>query len=236
MDPISFNQMAEEDPRKKSDGLRSEVSFPINIRDSINLRSSPKKTLVLFGNPRGGTTMIANVVRSMGVYLGDNLPINLEDSKFNWNAIGKDKSLNREKKIALLKKNIIKRNSEQEVWGWKYPRVDKYFDDIFPDLVNPMLVCVYRDPIASSWRGVVRKQRSAAKAIQTTLELHLNNLQMIKNSGAPALLISYEKAIANPPELVKILNQFMVLDLGDEEIMECAKRVNPELGYRASNL
>lgn len=56
--------------REKSDGLRSEVSFPLNIVDSVDFYSSPQKTLILFGNPRGGTTMIANVARSMGVYLG----------------------------------------------------------------------------------------------------------------------------------------------------------------------
>ena len=115
MGPISFNQMAEEDPRKKSDGLRSEVSFPINIRDSINLRSSPKKTLVLFGNPRGGTTMIANVVRSMGVYLGEGLPVNLEDCDFSWDVLGRtNPDWTREQKIASIRQSVESRNQKFE--------------------------------------------------------------------------------------------------------------------------
>ena len=129
-----------------------------------------------------------------------------------------------------------KRNTEQDVWGWKYPRIDKYFDDIFPDVVNPMLVCVFRDAVASSWRGVVRQQRSPAEAIHKTLQLQANNLRMIEKSGALSLLISYEKAIANPLQMVKMVDQFMSLGLVDEQIVECSKRVDPELGYKASNI
>jgi hypothetical protein len=180
--------------------------------------------------------MIANVARSMGVYLGGNLPINLEDKDFSWNVLRKNKSWDREQKLSSIRRAIVKRNAEQDVWGWKYPRIDNYFDDIFLDIVNPMLVCVFRDPVASSWRGVVRQQRSPAQAIHKTLKLQANNLRMIEKSGAPALLISYEKAIANPLQLVKMLNQFMSLGLLDEKIVECSKRVNPELGYKASKV
>lgn len=222
--------------RVKSDGLRSEASFPLNIVDSVDYYSSPKKTLILFGNPRGGTTMIANVARSMGVYLGNNLPINLEDNDFNWNSLRNNKSWDREQRLSSIRRAIAKRNTEQDVWGWKYPRIDKYFDEILPDVVNPMLVCVFRDPVASSWRGVVRQQRSPAQAIYKTLQLQANNLRMIEKSGAPSLLISYEKAIANPLQLVKMVNQFMSLGLVDEQIVECSKRVDPELGYKASNV
>ena len=228
--------MARKVPREKSDGLRSEVSFPLNIANSVDCYSSPKKTLILFGNPRGGTTMIANVARSMGVYLGNNLPINLEDNDFNWNSLCKNKSWDRGQRLSSIRRAIAKRNTEQDVWGWKYPRIDKYFDDIFPDVVNPMLVCVFRDAVASSWRGVVRQQRSPAEAIHKTLQLQANNLRMIEKSGAPALLISYEKAIANPLQMVKMVDQFMSLGLVDEQIVECSKRVDPELGYKASNI
>ena len=146
---------------------------------------------------------------------GGNLPINLEDKDFSWNILRKNKSWDREQKLSSIRRAIVKRNAEQDVWGWKYPRIDNYFDDIFLDIVNPMLVCVFRDPVASSWRGVVRQQRLPAQAIHETLKLQANNLRIIEKSGAPTLLISYEKAIANPLQLVKMLNQFMSLGMLD---------------------
>ena len=72
--------------------LNTEVAFTLNTEDGTPRGSMPQKTFVLFGNPRGGTTMIANVVRSMGVHLGDDLPINLEDSDFNWDILSKKNS------------------------------------------------------------------------------------------------------------------------------------------------
>ena len=74
---------------KKLKTLDNEVTFSLNVADMGFLGSSSKKTLILFGMPRGGTTMIANIVRSMGVCLGEDLPVNLEDGDFNWDVLGK---------------------------------------------------------------------------------------------------------------------------------------------------
>ena len=180
--------------------------------------------------------MIANVVRSMGVHLGDNLRHNLEDKDFNWDALNKSKRGDREQMLSSIREAIVKRKAERDVWGWKYPRIHRYFDDILPEVVNPVLVCVFRDAVASSWRRVVKNQESPLTVIRKTLDTQANDLSMIEKSNVPALLISYEKAIANPLQLAKSLSEFMSLGLADEQLVECAKRVNPELGYRASNL
>ena len=142
--------------------------------------------------------MIANVARSMGVYLGNNLPINLEDNDFNWNSLRNNKSWDREQRLSSIRRAIAKRNTEQVVWGWKYPRIDKYFDEIFPDVVNPMLVCVFRDPVASSWRGVVRQQRSPKQAIHRTLKLQANNLRMIEKKWCTSFINKLRKSYRQP--------------------------------------
>ena len=223
--------------KKQSSSQSTEVAFALNLPEEGSTSPPSKKTVILFGNPRGGTTMIANVVRSMGICLGDDLPVNLEDNEFNWDVLGRlDPEPTRAQKLASIQQAIRDRNSRHDVWGWKYPRIDCYFKDVIEEIENPMLVCVFRDIIASTWRGVVRRNQAPENALRRALELQTNNLGLIQKSGLPSLLVSYEKAIADPQQLASSLNQFLGLGLSDAELSDHAKRVNPELGYQASQV
>ena len=54
--------------------------------------------------------MIANIVRSMGVCLGEDLPVNLEDGDFNWDVLGQNNlEWSRERKIAAIRQAIDSR-------------------------------------------------------------------------------------------------------------------------------
>lgn len=222
---------------KKGVSLNSEVSFILNQDHPVASKGVSNKTFVLFGNPRGGTTMIANVVRSMGIFLGNDLPVNLEDNCFNWDILSRlEPEPSRADKIASIKKAVEYRNAQYEVWGWKYPRADVYFKDISPALVNPMLICIFRDVVASTWRGVVRRRQEPLNLMRRALDLQSSNLRLIEKSNLPTLLVSYEKAIADPLQLVTSLNRFMSLGLSPDQLATHAEKVNPELGYSASKV
>ena len=222
---------------KKLKTLDNEVTFSLNVADTALLGSSAKKTLILFGMPRGGTTMIANIVRSMGVCLGEDLPVNLEDGDFNWDVLGKNNlEWSRERKIAAIRQAIDSRNQKFDVWGWKYPRVDVYLNDVFAQLNNPMFVCVFRDVVASTWRNVVRRHEPAANVVRHALDLQVRQLTLLQKSGAPSLLVSYEKAIDDPLQLAASLNQFLGLDFSRKMLRQHAKKVDAEMGYRASKV
>ena len=181
--------------------------------------------------------MIANVVRSMGVFLGDDLPVNLEDSNFNWDVLKRQNpALSKAEKLASIRNSIGQRNSRYDIWGWKYPRIDAYFNDVESDLVNPMLICVFRDVVASTWRNVVRRNEPPLNLLRRALEVQANNLNLVDQSGLPALLISYEQAIADPLGLASSLSQFMSFNLSDEQLRLHSRKVNPSLGYKASGI
>ena len=214
-----------------------EVAFTLNQDQSLVSKGASQKTYVLFGNPRGGTTMIANVVRSMGIFLGNDLPVNLEDNGFNWDILSRLKpELSRIDKISSIKKVIEDRNAQYNIWGWKYPRANLYFRDISSELVNPMLICVFRDVVASTWRGVVRRRQDPLTLMSRAQRLQNDNLRLIELSKLPSLLVSYEKSIADPLKLVTCLNRFMSLNLSQDQLVTHAEKVNPNLGYKASNL
>ena len=222
---------------KKSPKINNKGAYTLNGSVKGVSGASSKQTIILFGNPRGGTTMIANVVRSMGVFLGDDLPVNLEDSSFNWDVLARQNSTwTKAEKLVSIRQAIDKRNSAHDVWGWKYPRIDTYFNDVESDLVNPMLICVFRDIVASTWRGVVRRNEPPMNSLRRALEMQATNLDLVDKSGFPALLISYEKAIADPLGLTSSLSRFMSLNLSDEQLYSHSKKVNTSLGYKASNV
>ena len=222
---------------KKSPKINNKVAYTLNGSAKGALETSSKQTIILFGNPRGGTTMIANVVRSMGVFLGDDLPVNLEDSDFNWDVLRRQNpALSKTEKLASIRNSIGQRNSRYDIWGWKYPRIDAYFNDIESDLVNPMLICVFRDVVASTWRNVVRRNEPPLNLLRRALAEQANNLNLVDQSGLPALLISYEQAIADPLGLASSLSQFMSFNLSDEQLRLHSRKVNPSLGYRASGI
>ena len=222
---------------KKSPKINSKVAYTLNGSAKGTLEASSKRTIILFGNPRGGTTMIANVVRSMGVFLGDDLPVNLEDSNFNWDVLKRQNpALSKTEKLTSIRNSIGQRNSRYDIWGWKYPRIDAYFHDIESDLVNPMLICVFRDVVASTWRNVVRRNEPPLNLLRRALAEQANNLNLVDQSGLPALLISYEQAIADPLGLASSLSQFMSFNLSDEQLRLHSRKVNPSLGYKASGI
>ena len=222
---------------KKSPKINNKVAYTLNSSAKSSLEAPSKQTIILFGNPRGGTTMIANVVRSMGVFLGDDLPVNLEDSDFNWDVLRRQNpALSKTEKLASIRNSIGQRNSRYDIWGWKYPRIDAYFNDIESDLVNPMLICVFRDVVASTWRNVVRRNEPPLNLLRRALAEQANNLNLVDQSGLPALLISYEQAIADPLGLASSLSQFMSFNLSDEQLRLHSRKVNPSLGYKASGI
>ena len=60
------------------------------------------RTFVVFGVPRGGTTMVARIVEQLGVPMGQNLPANYEDQAFNFDFMPDEFKADRSKLHASL--------------------------------------------------------------------------------------------------------------------------------------
>ena len=84
-----------------------------------------QKTFIVFGVPRGGTTMIARVAEKLGVCMGSDLPSNYEDSEFNFDKLSDAIKKDQECLASTLFAAINRRNAMHDVWGWKYPRAHK---------------------------------------------------------------------------------------------------------------
>ena len=88
--------------------------------------SITQKTFIVFGVPRGGTTMVARVVEKLGVVMGTKLPLNYEDDEFNYDKMSDEIKQDPEQMARGLMRAINRRNNRFDIWGWKYPRAHLY--------------------------------------------------------------------------------------------------------------
>ena len=115
-------------------------------------RPTETSTTIIFGVARGGTTMAARVIRSLGIDLAEGSNINFEDEQFNLQKLRLHPKRDQEQLTAHLQKRLEQRNNEHDHWGWKYPNAAAYLPLIKEQVRNPRLVCILRDPLASSSR------------------------------------------------------------------------------------
>ena len=188
-------------------------------------------TTIIFGVARGGTTMAARVVSSLGIDLAEGSNINFEDEEFNLQKLGLHPKRDEQQLTSHLLNRMEQRNNQHSRWGWKYPNAAAYLPLILERVRNPRLICILRDPLASSSRELradavnqrgneERRLRQAIRAIET-------NIALVHQTDAPSLMVSYEKAIQSPAPFVRALALFLGIDTTPEAIAAALAQIKP---------
>ena len=130
---------------------------------------TPQRTYVTFGVERGGTSLVAGVLRALGLYLGDIPEGNNEDKSFH------------NKPLGQMKSTIARRNQEYDVWGWKYPTASTYLPVLCKSIRNAFFIVVYRDVVATAlsraqWDGEFIRRNGR-------MSLHETNAIVNANTG-----------------------------------------------------
>ena len=93
--------------------------------------------------------MAAGICRLLGVNMG-RVRSDQEDPDFLQH--GGLETLQREQNdvkrkdvVNTLRELVLKRNQQLDVWGWKDPLASFYIQDLSDLLINPRLICIYRD-------------------------------------------------------------------------------------------
>ncbi|MCA2008852.1 sulfotransferase [Tritonibacter mobilis] len=186
------------------------------MKTSVTLYSTPENmvqkdlNLICMGSPRGGTSMIAGALLGLGVDMGIDLPVNVEDPSFNIDG----KRQNLANFMSDMKAAIQRRVERGALWGWKYPQAVEYLDDIRDLLPNPRLVIVYRDPVPATIRAGKGRQdlhdfdESCYREMDKSIRLYRLNLELARKWKCPTMLVSYERASQRPVELLEELAAF----------------------------
>ncbi|MGK2875675.1 MAG: glycosyltransferase [Nocardioides sp.] len=190
-------------PTTPNKPLESPVkTTPVGLTLNAATVTETERTYVLFGTRRGGTSMVAGILRGLGLDLGQTgARKNNEDPRFHprpWRE---------------LAEVVEQRNAEAPVWGWKYPQAVNYLADIYPALRNPYFIVIYRDPVAAALSGQRLDKKVNARTEQMAInEANSNNAAntgFVLSVDRPCLLLSNERALADPEGLVDTVAEFI---------------------------
>lgn len=181
----------------------------VRLHENQEQSSDDRKTFIILGVPRGGTSAIAGSVQRLGVFLGDDLPNNHEDPNFV------------EQENAHMLSVIAQRNKAYNVWGWKYPRAQSYLEELKDELVNPHLIVVFRDAV-STMKGQTRWHTgmNQYESVNFVLSLQQKNWNLIKRWKVPTAIVSYEKAIMFPRVFIRQISHFIHNEHPEHEKVE----------------
>jgi hypothetical protein len=161
-----------------------------------------ERTFIVSGLGRGGTTMLASVLREAGLFIGERLePISAEDVEI-WAAL---KTRDR----AWLERLIASRNAAHSRWGFKLPEIPAYLTQAELGLFrNPHLILVIRDPVAVAVRGSIAEFFDPVAGLRESILAIRSILEFAGRAGCPTLLQSYEKTLIFPGAFVDALARF----------------------------
>ncbi len=186
--------------------LDKKTATCLTVYESLISKEDEPRTFICMGTPRGGTSMVAGVMAACGIFMGNDLPQNIEDPEFNRDA---HRNISAEAFRNRLPAVIQSRNREHSVWGWKYPRAGSYLEDIISNIRNPHLIIVFRDPVPATMRAEPEDDTAALKDLRNRLRLELSNLRLARSFKKPALMVSYERSIRNPHGFITQLTGFL---------------------------
>jgi len=172
-----------------------------------------KKTIIVLGCYRGGTSMVAGVLKKLGVFIGERLGTENGGSNFE------DLDFQLTKDVSVMKELIANRNENYELWGYKDPKNIYYTEQLLEDLINPHFIAIFRDPFAIA----MSEYRIQNRPLDTGLTIAIGHTYKIaefitKNKQYPILPYSYEKAILDKEGFVKRVAQFIGVKINQESV------------------
>ncbi len=192
--------------------------------------SMERKTVIVLGAPRGGTSMVAGTLSKLGVFMGapDGLAPFFENAELG--ACSKARDMQAARAV------IDRFNREHANWGIKVLPKSWHFwlrKGLFHE---PVYLVVFRDPLAISKRRLVSKDKALIKSMASVagdggpasdelvfdkyllkelfkaLFLNLRLLAFLWFNRRPTLIVSYEKAVTRPADFVDGVAKFIGLN------------------------
>lgn len=216
----------------------------------LSNKSETLSALIITGMHRSGTSLIASLLQSAGLNIGQRLleasPANRKGYYENLDFLELHKEilrshgieetgwtfqekLNVEAPYIEKAKKIIAKNSASNFWGWKDPRTTLFLD-FWADLIPNSKFCfVYRSPwevVDSLYRrGDLSFLSNPTLAIQMWIHYNQIILSFYKRKPENCLIVSPYNVINKPDHLINLINNKFDINLNSPEIENCDKKL-----------
>jgi hypothetical protein len=168
---------------------------------SHHVAAGGSATILVVGLPRSGTSMIASVMKTLGVFIGKQI----DNAVFEDREIAAAIDSGRVDRFAAI---AATRNAEHRVWGFKRPEAYKQLDKLCAACRNPRVIVPFRDLAAIAMRNQISMEMDALKQLPQLAADQQALLAAIGRAAVPTLLVSYEKALQFPTEVVTEIASF----------------------------
>lgn len=201
------------------------------VRIGDNSPPGAETTVVVVGVPRSGTSMVAAVLRQLGVHLGDEIDTSVFEDRAIADAIESGD-------MDGFRRIVADRNARHGLWGFKRPKAFTRLDDILKELRNPRIVVTMRDCVAIAVRNSKSVYHDEVEGVRRAAQATVAALDALEGVDAPTLMVSYEKAMSNPKKFARHLAAFCGLAPTSEQVQEVVTvmKNGPELYLRNARL
>ncbi|MCH8488342.1 MAG: sulfotransferase [Oceanicaulis sp.] len=200
----------------------------------------PARGILVFGAPRGGTSMTAGVMRIIGVDMGagqndaNNEDLDIQEARGRVQRLADPASSDYAAALADMRPVIERRARAGGVWGWKDPHGALYARDAVSLVPAARLVVVVRDPAASAMRTSMLTDTPLTNALADVLRLLTRASAILAAPPCPMALVSYEKSLVRPERFVEQIAAFCGVEPTEEQIAEAEAFISPERGHGAT--
>lgn len=170
-----------------------------------------RKTIIVLGVARGGTSLVAGILDHLGIYGGERSVKPVFEDLNLAEAFEKN---NKEEAI-----NIINQYNNNGIWYFKRPGALDYTDQLDEKCVNPIYLIIFKDIFAVSNRNNISMKTDVVMGLQKAYDDYGKLLKFISTNNINGFLFSYEKVMQNKEKLVDSI----ISAIGSEKVSEQQK-------------
>lgn len=196
-------------------------------------QTAHQRTLIVLGTARSGTSLAAGVLHHLGLFMGEmaSAPV-YEDTRLAeatesaWLAPTTEIQ-GSSHHLKCTQAIIDEYNSAHHVWGWKRPSSLHYLDKLHGEIRNPVYIVMFKDVLAIANRNLISMGSNLLPAVRQALAEYGLLVDFLSRENPPALLVSYDKAMANKADFVKSLAGLTGLDHSEEQRTAAQSFIDP---------
>jgi hypothetical protein len=174
------------------------------------LRGDPptegKRTIIIAGPTRTGTTFVASAVARLGVPFRrdarDRVSRRYEHRALRLAFESKDREAFRE--------IVAQFDKQHDVWAWKLPAIISGFDFVRANTRNPCFILTFKEPLSVALRKFAAgRGPNPVAVLSAVLREYQGVVRFADSSDRPAMMVSYDRAVRRTEDFIPALANYV---------------------------